>query len=367
MEIKDLKLEINKTVIEDLKIAKETMKKIINEKKDLIENINNIFNQKYIDQMITNIENCYIPCFENDEIYLSDNQQAIEGYIQKIQKEYENISESFKNLKFVSYFLTLDNIFKKIIDYKTSINKPAEILHQTQKEIEISIEESFFKINDNNDNNISNYSSKFYGEDDNNINDNINIINIEKENNLKCDNCHNDKAILKCINRDCCDFIFCKKCSENKINISRNHELIAINYENQIKEESFLIFSSDIINSLIYKVNYLLLSENKIYPIISKEKTDNLDFQQNFIIEINDSFSKLAKIKKENYKLSNYTLENCHLNTRLFGKIIDFIGKNKIYKNYFFLILCQKVLSIRIFIEQKWNIKKKKILRKSHS
>ena len=214
-----------KKILDEIENIKNEKDKVIKEENELYEKFK-VFSISF-DKLYEEFYN-YISLKQDSDIIDDEIQKNINIYRTKIINKIENF-KNFKNTKIFE--------LSKLFNENISLNTFNKLIDDT---LEVKI-----NINENENENLSfskpsdkNYSN-FYDDFSNNDNSitisnekpkkdleiDINSNNTIKEN-LKCYGCENEGTI-QCTNKECCNFIFCKNCSEicYKNDVKINHNL----------------------------------------------------------------------------------------------------------------------------------------------
>jgi len=233
---------------------------------------------KNVDELYDNFDN-YISSIENRDIINDEISNNIRAHRTKIINKIKNFKNKkiFELIKFFNENISFNKINELIDDViEIKIN-----IYENEKEnisFDKPIDKSYSKfyedfINSEKSNTLSTEKQKKDSEI-NIINTNNNII---KEI-LKCYECKKEGTI-QCTNKECCNFIFCKNCSEinykNDVKISHNLKIFD-NEEcksKEIKKEKFLDLISEIFTSFFIIINCLL--EKEKFPSFPDIKDKN--------------------------------------------------------------------------------------------
>jgi hypothetical protein len=328
----------------------EEMKNIKN-KKDII-----IKEENELNQEINNFSNSFNKLYEEFSNYISPIiNYAINDEIGKNINKYKtniiNEIENFKKVKITKIF-ELSQFFDENINVKTF----TELIDDTL-EIKINTNE-----NENENESYSKPISKstdydnFYA--DLNKSENSKTMLSEKQkkdseidisissNNtindiLKCYGCENEGTI-QCINKECCNFIFCKNCSEigYKNDVKINHNLKIFDKEEykdiERKKEKYLDLISEICTSFFIKINYLF--EKGEFPSFPDIK--DINWEKIYLDNIEQLYNKLKTNNNDSFNLKEPKI--CKRCVKKFlDKInfklpipIYFVDVEKIYNEY---------------------------------
>ena len=303
-------------ILDEIKNLKNEKDKVIKEGNELYEMFKEFSNS--FDKLYEEFCN-YISPIQNSDIIDDEIRKNIKIYRTKIINKIEN----FKNFKNTKIF-ELSKLFNENINFNTI----DELIDDT---LEV-------KININNNDNLS-FSkpqekdySKFY--DDLSKSEHLNTSLSEKQKNdseivinsnntikeiLKCYGCENE-GIIQCTNKECCNFLFCKNCSEinykNEVKIS--HKLIKVDKEEykdkeRIKEKN-LDLISEIYTYFFIMFNFLFEKEN--FPLFPNKKEKN--WQIEYLDKIEQSYNKL-KINNND----SCNLKEPKISKRIIQKFLD--------------------------------------------
>lgn len=327
-----------KTILDEIEKIKKEKDKIIKEENELNKEYNKFSNSldKLCEELyyyISQIINSDI----NDEIKKNINQyktniiNKIGNFINDKGKKIIELSNLFdKNINFKADSELIDDTLK--IKFNTSINENESYSKPISKDYS-----NIYDYSSNNENPKTTISEKYKMDSEIDISSNNNTINDF----LKCYGCENEGTI-QCTNKECCNFIFCKNCSEmnNKNEVKISHELIKVDKEEykdkeRIKEK-YLDLISEIYTYFFIMINFLF--EEEKFPSYPDKKDKN--WQKTYLDKIIQFYNML--------KLNNN--DSCNLKEpkickRIIKKFLDkinfklpiliyFVDVEQIYNEY---------------------------------
>lgn len=265
-----------------------------------------------ISEQFKNMVNDYFEWFNNyqeshktnKEKYIKDFNTYYSDLIDIFKKYYEKISLSYTNQMIIRISEFNENIKEIIGDIKEfdppSINNESDNKIIFDPTIEDSLDSHFY------DSDPNGKSQDFYGSI---LNDSLK--DDRNESSLKCYIHSNEKGLYYCSH---CDFIFCQKCYEKitkKIE-EINHRLAIIDDIKKEKEEEknkFLKSFMNLFKDYLTKCNYIIYNKNSDfmtdqmiikkfqYPILRNGNENNIDYQKQFLEEINILYKNLEEKK----------------------------------------------------------------------
>ena len=306
-------------ILDEIKKIKIEKDNVIKEENGLYEEFNNFSNS--FDKLYEEFYNYISP------IINSGINDKIEEKINKSKTNIINEIGNFINEK-GKRIIELSKLFDKIINFKVI----SELIDDTLKiKFNTSVNE-----NDNDySKSISRDYSNFYDYLSNSEKSKTIITEKQKKDSeidvssnntindiLKCYGCENEGTI-QCTNKECCNFILCKNCSEmnNKNEVKISHNLIKVDKEEykdkeRIKEK-YLDLISEIFTYFFIVFNFLFEKEN--FPSFPDKKDKN--WQKTYLDKIEQFYNEL-KINNND----SYNLKEPKICKRIIKKFLDKIN-----------------------------------------
>ena len=303
-------------ILDEIKNLKNEKDKVIKEGNELYEKFKEFSNS--FDKLYEEFYN-YISPIQNSDIIDDEIRKNLKIYRTKIINKIENF-KNFKNTKIFELsklfnenirFNTIDELIDDTLEVKININNNDNLSFSKPQEKDYS---KFYDGLSKSEHLNTSLSEKQKNDSEIVINSNNTIKEI-----LKCYGCENE-GIIQCTNKECCNFLFCKNCSEinykNEVKIS--HKLIKVDKEEYKDKERIKEKNLDLISEIYtyFFIMFNFLFEKEKFPSFPDKKDKN--WQKAYLDKI-EQFYNMLKINNND----SCNLKEPKISKRIIKKFLD--------------------------------------------